>query len=136
MNDKKTIGLTPAGETAMEQLMAQGCFKDMIDAAKFAMAIAIREGDAPLPVEGANTIWNVGSFDSDGQIKQILPVLFAGCDSSYRAAESLIDQGLFRIGQIIAIGPFEPVRLLASVSITVADGGTSTLKFPDGGTNS
>jgi len=116
----------------MEQLMAQGCFKDMIDAAKFAMSIAIREGDAPLPVEGANTIWNVGSFDSDGQIRQILPVLFAGCDTPFRAAESLIDQGLFRAGKAIAAGPFEPVQLLASVSESVTEGVTSTVSTASG----
>jgi hypothetical protein len=114
MSDKKTIGLTPAGERAMEQLMAQGCFKDMIDAAKFAMSIAIREGDAPSPVEGANTIWNVGSFDSDGQIRQILPILFAGCDTPYRAAESLINHGLVRVQQIVEAGQFDAVALLQS----------------------
>ena len=112
MSDKKTIGLTPAGERAMEQLMAQGCFKDMMDAAKFAMSIAIREGDAPSAVEGANTIWNVGSFDSDGQIRQILPVLFAGCDTPYRAAESLINHGLVRVRQIVEAGQFDAVALL------------------------
>jgi hypothetical protein len=112
MTDKKTIGLTPAGVKAMEQLIGQGCFKDMIDAAKFAMSIAIREGDTPTPIEGANTIWNVGSFDSDGQIRQILPALFAGCDTPYRAAESLIDQGLAKVKQLIEAGHFDAVALL------------------------
>jgi hypothetical protein len=116
MSDKKTIGLTPGGERAMEQLMSQGCFKDMIDAAKFAMSIAIREGDAPSTVEGANTIWNVGSFDSDGQIRQVLPVLFAGCDTPYRAAESLIDQGLAKVLLTIKAGGVDAVRLLAPSS--------------------
>jgi len=116
MSDKKTIGLTPAGERAIEQLMAQGCFKDMIDAAKFAMSIAIREGDVPSSIEGANTIWNVGSFDTDGQIRQILPVLFSGCETPYRAAESLIDQGLARILRAVSLGDFAPTRLIAPPS--------------------
>jgi hypothetical protein len=97
----------------MEQLMLQGCFKDMIDAAKFAISIAIREGDKPMTVEGASTIWNVGSFDTDGQVRQILPVLFAGCDTPYRAAESLIEQGLARVLATIKNGGFDAARLLA-----------------------
>lgn len=112
MTDKKTIGLTATGEKAMGQMMEQGCFKDMIDAAKFAMSIAIREGDAPMSVEGTNTIWNVGSFDSDGQIRQILPVLFVGCETPYRAAESLIDQGLTRMKHIVETGNFDATDLL------------------------
>ncbi|MFO0884815.1 MAG: hypothetical protein U0894_11625 [Pirellulales bacterium] len=116
MSDKKTIGLTPTGEKAIDQLMEQGCFKDMIDAAKFALSIAIREGDAPTSVEGANTIWNVGSFDSDGHLRQLLPVLFAGCDAPYRSTESLIDKGLMRLSRLIDAGDFDVIRLIKAPS--------------------
>jgi hypothetical protein len=114
MTDKKTIGLTPTGEKTMQQLMDQGCFKDMMDAAKFAMSIAIREGATPGSTEGANTIWNVGSFDSDGQIRQILPVLFHDCDTPYRAAESLVDQGLQLLSKSITTGSFDALTHLQS----------------------
>lgn len=113
MTDKKTIGLTPAGERTMKQLMEQGCFKDMMDAAKFAMSVAIRAGASPSSVEGASTIWNVGSFDSDGQIRQVIPVLFADCDSPYRAAESLIDQGLRSLLKDIEAGSFDPLNIVS-----------------------
>ena len=112
MIDKKTIGLTPVGEKAMEKLMQQGCFKDMMDAAKFAMSVAIRANDAPDAVEGVSTIWNVGSFDSDGQIRQIIPVLYPECETPYRAAESLIDKGLLKLLARVDDGTFDPVTLL------------------------
>jgi hypothetical protein len=112
MTDKKTIGLTAGGEKSMEKLMAQGCFKDMMDAAKFAMSVAIRDGAVPAAVEGANTIWNVGSFDSDGQIRQIIPVLYPGCETPYRAAEALVDQGLARLLACLDDGTFDPVSQL------------------------
>lgn len=115
MIDKKTIGLTSAGEKAMEKLMAHGCFKDMIDAAKFAMSVSIRDGNNPKSVEGANTIWNVGSFDSDGQIRQLIPVLYPTCDAPYRAVESLIDQGLVKLSTLVDSGSFDPVSILQSI---------------------
>jgi hypothetical protein len=113
MTDKKTIGLTPAGEKIMQQLMGLGYFKDMMDAAKFAMSVAIRNDAAPTSIEGASTIWNVGSFDSDGQIRQIIPTLISNCDSPYRAAESLIDQGLQSLLADLQAGPsFNPLNMV------------------------
>jgi hypothetical protein len=97
----------------MQQLMELGCFKDMMDAAKFAMSVAIRAGASPSSIEGASTIWNVGSFDSDGQIRQVIPVLIPGCDSPYRAAESLIDQGLQSLFADLQAGrSFNPLSMV------------------------
>jgi hypothetical protein len=106
MTDKKTIGLTPAGEKVMQHLMDLGYFKDMMDAAKFAMSLAIRDGATPSSIEGASTIWNVGSFDSDGQIRQIILALISDCDSPYRAVESLIDHGLQSLFADLQAGRF------------------------------
>ena len=117
MTDKKTIGLTPAGEKIMQQVMELGCFKDMMDAAKFAMSVAIRSGATPSSIEGASTIWNVGSFDSDGHIRQIFPVLFLDCDSPYRATESLVNQGLNILSKRMASGRFDPLSELDASSV-------------------
>jgi hypothetical protein len=119
MTDKKTIGLTPEGEKMIQQLMDQGYFKDMIDAAKYAMSVAIRTGASPSRVEGANTIWNVGSFDSDGQIRQVFPILFPDYDAPYRATESLVDQGLCILGEKIGNGQFHPLAELNESSTTI-----------------
>ena len=112
MTDKKTIGLTPAGEMSMQQVMDKGCFNNMIDAAKFAMSVAIRAGMPISSIEGASTIWNVGSFDSDGQVRQVLSVLMSDCDSPYRTAESLIDQGLQLLHADIQSGHFDPLTIV------------------------
>lgn len=96
--DKKTIGLTPENRTVAEELVLQKFFKDQIDAAKFAMALAIQNGVQPGSVDGAETIWNVGSFDTDGQLKNLIPNLFPGTDAPYRAVEYFVNSGL----QIIA----------------------------------
>lgn len=92
--DKKTIGLTPGNRTVIEELVQQKFFKDQIDAAKFAMALAIQSGMQPGSAEGAETIWNVGSFDPDGQLKNLIPSLFPGTDAPYRALEHFVNAGL------------------------------------------
>ena len=112
MSDKKTIGLTPNGERLIEAVMETGLFRDKLDAAKFAMALAIRDHEQPAPLEKTSTIWNVGSFDSEDRLKQIVPLLVPGCDEPYRAIESLIEKGLVRLEAMRQAGPLDLAQML------------------------
>jgi hypothetical protein len=103
--DKRTIGLTEANERIVEQLVDTGFFRHQMDAAKLALSVAINSGVKPGAVEGATTIWNVGSFDDDGQLRNLIPLLFPGIDTPYRAVEHLINDGLRIIGQKLASRP-------------------------------
>jgi hypothetical protein len=102
--DKKTIGLTPENESIMDHLMTLGLFNDKIEAAKFALALAINRGIKPGALERAETVWNVGSFDSDGHLRNLIPALFPGTELPYRAVESLLNAGIEIIGQDMAAG--------------------------------
>ena len=66
--DKRTIGVSEAADRVLADVVEQAHFSDGVDAATFAMAIAINagacEGELNLIVEGANTKWNVGSFEA------------------------------------------------------------------------
>ena len=66
--DKKTIGLTDANKVVMNQIVEKVGFKQDMDAAKFALALAVSRGCEPTQLEGVGTIWNVGSFDEGGDI--------------------------------------------------------------------
>lgn len=111
-SDKKTIGLTPDGDRTMETLMAMGIFREKIDAAKFAMALAIREGIQAVPAEKASTIWNVGSFDSDGKLRELIPLLSSDSATPYRTVEALIDAGLSLVSKQIKDQSFDIHKLL------------------------
>ena len=50
-------------------------------------------GCEPAPIEGAGTIWNVGSFDEAGDLKALVQNLFPNADAPYRALESLMNTG-------------------------------------------
>jgi hypothetical protein len=93
-SDKKTIGITKANATALLQLVSAGHFASELDAAKFAMAHAIKGGVQSGTAEGAETKWNVGSVDPDGSMRSLLEALFPDVDEPYRLAEYLMNEGI------------------------------------------
>ena len=92
--DKKTIGITKSNAASLANLALQGRFGSELDAAKFAMAYAIKNGIATGTIEGAETKWNVGSFDPDGSIRALLEALFPDVSEQYRLAEYLMNEGI------------------------------------------
>ena len=98
--DKKTIGVTPEARSVLEKLIQSAYFQDQMDAAKFAMAFAVNAGLTG-QMEGADTTWNVGSFDSDNEIRSIIPALCGETETPYRVVEQLINRGLIAIGKRI-----------------------------------
>jgi len=91
--DKKTIGLTEANKTLMDQLVEAAGFGSNMDAAKFAFAFAVSRGCEPSQVEGAGTIWAAGNFDEGGDLKAVIENLFPNVDTPYRTLESLMNIG-------------------------------------------
>lgn len=107
--DKKTIGVTASNAATLELLTAEGKFEDQLDAAKFAMAYAVRQGVGEGIAEGASTKWNVGSFDSDRSLAVLLATMFPTCETPYRQIEFLINRGLQDLQlQIDESGRFDP----------------------------
>src|SRR3954453_1810485 len=92
--DKKTIGITKANAKSLTELVSSGHFGSELDAAKFAMAHAIKMGAASGTTEGAETKWNVGSVDPDGSMRSLLEALFPDADEPYRLAEYLMNEGV------------------------------------------
>jgi len=93
-NDKKTIGITPVNAPTLNRLVADGRFGSELDAAKFAMAYAIRQAVPVGSADGAETKWNVGSVDPDGSIRAMLQALYPDASEPYRHMEHLMNEGL------------------------------------------
>jgi hypothetical protein len=83
----------------VDDLIERGWFKEGIDVAKFAMALAIKIGVKPGKVEGAETVWNVGSFDPDSELKTLIPILYPESETPYRLVEYFFNKGLEQIAQ-------------------------------------
>ncbi|GAA2755873.1 hypothetical protein [Actinopolymorpha rutila] len=96
--DKLQIGLTSAGQRALDVLMADGRFATESDAYKFGIAYAIAVGldldDAPQG--GYKTKYNAsGGIDLDGVIRDLLDVLHVGDRRRpYATAEKLAELGV------------------------------------------
>ena len=115
--DKRTIGVTEAADGVLAVMVEQGHFSDGIDAAKFAMALAINAGanadDRDLTVEGTTTKWNVGSFDPDSQLRSLIDALYPDVGQPYRLLEFLIDDGLHRVSEHMeSVGELDVIALL------------------------
>lgn len=104
--DKTTIGVTEAADRVLARMVEKGHFKNGIDAAKFAMAVAINSGarndKENLAIDGTNTKWNIGSFDADGHLRSLIAAIHPDVSQPYRMLEALIDDGLRHVGEHMA----------------------------------
>ena len=97
--DKNTIGLTDANDQLVTRLVEAGLFNQDMDAAKYAIGLAMSQGIAPAESPGIGTKWNVGSFDRDGQLRTVLELLYPDVAEPYRVIEHFANVGLERIAK-------------------------------------
>lgn len=92
--DKRVIGIASSNERVLAALAEEGLFSSEVEAAKFAMAHAIKAGIGRGTTEGAGTKWNVGTVDLDGKLKAVVEALFPDEGQPYRLIEHLMNEGL------------------------------------------
>ena len=92
--DKKTIGITRGNLGALQRLVTSGHFGSELDAAKFAMAYAIKKGATAGRSDSADTKWNVGSVDPDGNLRAMLLAFYPEEEEPFRLMEYLMNVGL------------------------------------------
>lgn len=92
--DKRTIGVTAGNDRVLADLIAAGHFGSELEAAKFAMAVAVSRQTPMGSAEGTNTKWNIGTVDGDGALKSVIEALYPTASEPYRLVEHLINEGL------------------------------------------
>lgn len=60
-------------------------------------AYAIKNNIKQITIDSTDTSWNVGSFDSDGEIRSLVLSLYPDVENPYRTVENLINKGLEEI---------------------------------------
>lgn len=101
MQDKTQFGLTKEGTAVIERLEELAIFPNQMEAAKFALAVAIRSGAKPSVVAQAKTTWHAGGFDPDHELADVVCILFPEVQAPYRAIEALVNDGLALLGKEI-----------------------------------
>jgi len=101
------IRLSKEANEIAERLVETGKFENVITAAKFALAFALKnhfEEFDPItytvPDSGGNN-YNVGTVDSDGQLAALLRAIYPDTTTPYMYARSLMVFGLTKIGKRI-----------------------------------
>lgn len=97
--DKVNIGLTSEARQVYNRLLEEGLFAEGRDIARFALAWAIREGMKAAPIESTETVWNIQTFDPDGEIRELVCILLPQTEFPYRTSESLYNQGLLAMAE-------------------------------------
>jgi hypothetical protein len=92
--DRNTIGLTPEALKHLEAIQLKEWFEDAQDAAKFACALAIREGVQLGEARGSDTRWAIGGFDKSGEFRAIIAALHPEIVAPVKALEYLTNEGL------------------------------------------
>lgn len=98
--------MTENGRRLLERLKDEGVFKELGDGYRLAVALAIRRELDPAPSDiPTTTTWNVGSFDGDHVLRDIVTVLRPeSAQAPYRYIERLADAGLSELARIERTG--------------------------------
>jgi len=110
--DRTTIGASEAGQQVLKRLKEQGIFPEMMDAYRFAIGLGLALGQRT-PVVGRETLFNVGSFDKDQEVANLITALMpADAATVYRAAEEYAEAGFAAMSDAVEAGEFRFTEML------------------------
>src|SRR5687768_10566412 len=90
------IGVTEATHAKLQRLKEDGHFKEMADAYRFGIGLALAQGAVP-PEATMKTVFSVATIDPDQSIKNAIQAILGdalGDTPVYRMAERLADWGV------------------------------------------
>lgn len=116
LKEPTTIGLSDEAHQMLRRFADDtqaGIFSEMADAYRFAISLSLSRGIIPPEVNGARTIFNLGTLDQDKKIYvAIKSLLETGNVPVYRWAERLADWGVREMTRISDRGEFDIATLI------------------------
>jgi len=105
-SDKDTLGITENGRRLLQRLKDEGAFSELVDGYRFAVALALKRELEPSATEiSTTTAWNIGTFDGDQVLRDLVTVLRPdSANTPYRYIERLADAGLTELAKIESTG--------------------------------
>ncbi len=92
--DKTTIGLTPRARDIAERIKEQEGLSDLLEVATIAFGVAVQSGIGLGSTKDTVTTWNVGTFDANGKLRELVLALYDDVESPFRQLEYLVNEGL------------------------------------------
>jgi hypothetical protein len=110
--DRESIGLTSDAQVAIRTIMATGWFAEAQDIGRFALAYAIRETTPIGDADQTDTRWAAGNFDSSGDIRVLLNLLYPDCETPVRLMEHFVNHGIMLLASKLEQGTSDPMSFI------------------------
>lgn len=95
--DKTTIGLTRRARGVADVIQANEGLSDLLEVAMLGFAVAVNLRTGIGNAKDAVTTWNVGTFDTSGQLRDLVTALYDDLATPYRQIEYLVNVGLEKL---------------------------------------
>ena len=116
------IGVSEVTHAKLKRLKEDGHFKEMADAYRFAIGLALAQGSTP-PEISSQTVFSVATIDPDQSIKNAIQTILNDKVEGipiYRMAERLADWGIQELsaqadrGEIDIVAIFDQLKVVGS----------------------
>jgi hypothetical protein len=117
MSEPTTIGLSKEAHHQLQRLKEDGHFREMVDAYRFGIGLALAEGVVP-PEVSATTIFSVATLDPNQTLKTAIKSIMGsalGDGSVYRMAERLADWGVRELYKQAEKGEIDVVAIFDGI---------------------
>jgi len=113
-NEPNQIGLGEVAHAKLKRLHEDGYFAQMMDAYRFAIALALAHGATPREITGSRqNVFGVATIDPDQSLYTAIKILInTGDISVYRWAERLADWGVMEMSRRTDEGTFDIGQIL------------------------
>jgi hypothetical protein len=113
------IGVAEATHPKLQRLKEDGHFREMADAYRFAIGLALAQGVIP-PEIGSRTVFSVATIDPNQELKNAIQSVLGGQleGSVYKMAERLADWGINELAAAAERGEIDVVQLFDQVEDT------------------
>lgn len=107
MNDLVNLRLSKEANDIAERLVSTGKFENVITAAKFALAYALKNHydefapESYVVSDSGGNNYNIGTVDKDGTLSALLRAIYPDTTTPYIYARALMIFGLQKIGERI-----------------------------------
>lgn len=114
------IGVSEATHAKLARLKEDGHFREMQDAYRFAIGLALAQGIDPPEISSSRTVFSVATIDADQTLKNAIQTIMGAQLKDtpvYRMAERLADWGIQELyaqaerGEIDVVGIFDQLKV-------------------------
>jgi hypothetical protein len=120
------IGLSEATHAKLKRLKEDGHFREMVDAYRFGIGLALAQGLIDPPeISSTTTVFSVATIDPDQSLRHGIEAIIgerAQGKSIYRLAERLADWGIQELSREAERGEIKVVALFDQLKLTGSPG--------------